>query len=158
MYEAMLKRNEGVRTKVYKDSLGIPTVAVGFNLKRLDARERLAEVGAVYEDVLLGKALTLAQVDKLLAVDIAECLEDLLRLFPDFDTLPPGAKQVLVDLRFNLGGRGLRGFSNTLAEFRARRFSTAGDRLAKSLWAKQVGRRAVENIALLKSLGDVKLP
>ncbi len=157
MYEAMLRRHEGVRNKVYKDTLGIPTVGVGFNLRRQDARDRISEVGASYDDVLSGKAtLTDAQIDALLATDIAECIADL-RLILPFDTLPPVARAVLVDLRFNLGGRGLRGFTHTLDEIRAGRFSAAGDRLGKSVWALQVGRRAVENIALLKALGDAKV-
>ncbi len=158
MYKEMLKRNEGVRNKVYKDSLGIPTIGVGLNLRRLDSRERLAAVGAAYDDILVGKAiLTDAQIDTLLAEDIDDCVKDLKALLPKFDAYPPEARAVLVDLRFNLGGKGLRGFNHTLDEFRAGRFSAAGDRLKKSVWFLQVGRRAKENVAILKAIPDLQV-
>lgn len=151
----MMRLNEGVRAKVYKDSLGIPTIGVGFNLMRLDARDRLAKLGLKYEDVLLGKVeLMPDQIDFLLDEDIAECLTDLKTMFVDFARFPEPVRHVLIDLRFNLGGRGLRGFPNTLSDLRNRQYSAAADRLAKSKWASQVGKRATRNIAALKSVPD----
>lgn len=153
MYKDIIKRHEGLRSKVYKDSLGIPTIGVGFNLMRLDARDKLKAVGASYENLILGKTvLNNNQIEVLLEQDIYACIKDLKSLFPTFDTLPENVRLVLVDLRFNLGGKGLRGFKNTLKHLQIGNYSAAADSLAQSLWAKQVGKRATENINLLKAV------
>lgn len=39
---------------MYKDSLGIPTIGIGFNLKRSDAPKLIAGVGANYNKILAG--------------------------------------------------------------------------------------------------------
>ncbi len=57
------KVNEGHYLHVYKDPLGIPTIGVGFNLKKSGARKKITDVGANYDLVLAGKQdLTEAQV------------------------------------------------------------------------------------------------
>ena len=66
-----LVRHEGKRLKVYKDSEGIPTIGVGFNLRRQDAKAKIEAFGLNFQDVLEGRvALTDAQVDSLLVADI----------------------------------------------------------------------------------------
>ena len=106
MIRELIKKHEGVRLKVYKDSLGIPTVGVGFNLNRPDANAVLASVGAKHADVVAGKPLTDAQVDALLDKDLDACEKDLEALIPDIRSFPVEAQAVLMDLRFNLGGAG----------------------------------------------------
>src|SRR3990172_5316451 len=39
---------EGKKSKAYLDSRGIPTIGIGFNLQRADARQLLKDVGADY--------------------------------------------------------------------------------------------------------------
>lgn len=149
----LIKKHEGVRFSMYKDSLGIPTVGVGFNLKRPDADAVLASVGANLTSVMLGKPLNAAQVDALLEKDIAACAADLRTMIPGFDTLPEKAGAVLMDLRFNLGGAGLRKWPKTLASFRAHDWEAAAKNIeSNTIWRSQVGKRADENIALLRSI------
>jgi lysozyme len=150
----MLRRNEGVRHYVYLDSLGIPTVGVGFNLRRTDSHVRLALVGANMDRLLAGEPLSEEQIDKLLQLDINDALDDMPRLCPNFESMPVDAQLVLIDMRFNLGPGRLRAFHRTLRAFRAGRFADAADFIAGTPYAKQVGVRALRNCAALRKLGN----
>jgi hypothetical protein len=99
-----IKKHEGVRAKVYKDTLGIPTIGVGFNLLRPDARQICSDFGIDYDIILSGQAiLTMKQIDDLLDKDIKACVDDLKVLFSDWDSRPENFKLVLTDMRFQLG-------------------------------------------------------
>ncbi len=149
----MLKRHEGYRVHAYLDSLGIPTVGVGFNLTRKDAREKITALGLDFEQVLAGKqALDWSRVDKLLTDDINESIADLRAVMPGFDDLPEEAQLVLVDLRFNLGLTRLRAFKRTLEAFGQHKFKKAAGFLEATLWARQVGARARADVARLRRL------
>ena len=54
-----LKKHEGVKNKVYMDSVGIPTIGVGFNLNREDAPQKIKALGLDYNLVKSGKKLLL---------------------------------------------------------------------------------------------------
>ena len=58
---------------------------------------------------------------------------------------------VLVDLCFNMGWDTLSQFHNTLAYIKAGDYVTASENLLNSLWARQVGVRAIKLADLLKS-------
>lgn len=115
-----IRRHEGCKTNMYRDSKGHPTVGVGFNLDRPDARRRLQGVGADYEKVYKGiQALTAEQIDSLFEQDVADAIRaarqgvDSARkwawhgkTYPKcttFDMLPQEAKLVAVDMAFNVG-------------------------------------------------------
>jgi len=50
----MVATYEGNESCVYDDSMGIPTIGIGFNLQRSDAPSLIAGVGADYNSVLSG--------------------------------------------------------------------------------------------------------
>jgi len=52
--QTMIAESEGNESCVYNDSLGIPTIGIGFNLQRSDAPSLIASVGADYNSVLNG--------------------------------------------------------------------------------------------------------
>jgi lysozyme len=56
-----------------------------------------------------------------------------------------------VDMRFNLGSVGFRGFRNTIAHIEAGRYGAAADGMLASAWSKQVGHRAVELAAMMRT-------
>jgi lysozyme len=161
--KALIKKHEGVCLWAYTDSLGIWTVACGFNLERAGAREALLKAGAnatvIYAAVDAAKkagkkrtateVVSMTQVDTLLDADIATSYADLRSFIPTFDKMPENARAVLVDLHFNMGGPTLRTFKTTLGCFKAGDWAGAADGLKKSKWATQVGIRAQEDIGLL---------
>jgi lysozyme len=147
-------KHEGVRSLMYYDSLGIPTIGVGFNLLRDDAKERVAKVGGNYNSIATKKSrLDPNQISALLDLDIDDCVKDLRALFTAFDAMPLVVQKCLVDLRFNLGPTRFRGFPNTIADFKKGDYKSAARRLSVSKWAGQVGKRATEIIGLLNSVG-----
>ncbi len=153
--DEMLRRNEGVRTAAYRDSLGIPTIGVGFNLKRKDARAVLADLGVSYDEVIAGKAMSDVDVSRLLRFCIDECVADVRALVPTLDDMPIEAQLVLIDLRFNVGPKSFRGFNSprgTLFLFRNGHYKGAAIQLEGSKWARQVGSRAVRSIQMLRRL------
>jgi len=145
--------NEGKRNIVYNDSLGIPTIGVGFNLRRRDASSKIESFGLSYSDVLTGKvSLTDEQIDTLLDADIETAINTIAKkLFPDFDTIDSDRQVILVDLAFNMGYSRLSKFKNTIAAINSGNWETAANELKDSIWYNQVGNRGVRNVETIKS-------
>lgn len=146
-------RWEGWHEKRYFDSLGVPTVGVGFNLQREDARDRLAGVDADYDAVLKGSAeLTDAQVIALLHRDLEDSLTSARRLVRTFDLLPYSAQLIIVDMVFNLGATKFALFKRTRAAFEAFDYRTAAAEMRDSKWYTQVGHRSVHHVDAIERL------
>lgn len=144
--------NEGVRRTRYFDSLGIPTVGVGFNLQRADARQKIVALGYDYDAVLDGsQSLSDAAVDSLLADDVEAAFASAARLVANFDALNDARQAVVVDMIFNLGAASFMRFTGTIAAIEAADFARAAAQMADSKWARQVGGRARRNIDAMAS-------
>ena len=146
-------RNEGKKNAMYKDSLGIPTIGVGFNLKRGDAPAKIAALGLSYNNVLAGtQTLTDDQIYSLLDADINVSINQTAkRLFPDFDNIDDDRQVILIDLSFNMGYTRLSGFKNTIAAINSGDWERAADELQDSNWFRQVGNRAIRNVETIRS-------
>lgn len=125
-----LIRHEGIRLRVYTDTVGVPTIGVGRNLK---------DKGISHDEAML-----------LLQHDLEECERDC-ETFPWFAALDAIRQRVIVDMRFNLGAAGLRKFTNTLAAVSRGDYETAASGMLKSLWAKQVKGRAVRLAEMMRT-------
>lgn len=142
----MLTLNEAWRPRVYRDSLGIPTVGVGFNLSRPDARAKLTAVGANFDAVLAGtEAMNANAVGQLLEDDIAAAVADLRTIFPGWDALSGNRQLALLDMRFNLGPARFRGFRQMIAAVQAGSWTEAANQMRASAWATQVKSRALKD-------------
>ena len=117
-----LKRDEGVRLKMYKDSVGLWTIGVGRNIEERGISEQEAEV--------------------LLANDIQIALRDCEDIFDDFYSHPYDVQRALANMSFNLGKPTLSKFRNMIAAVDACDYALAADEAMDSRWAKQVGARA----------------
>ena len=127
---AELRRDEGVEYTPYMDTVGVPTIGVGHNMRAVPLPKDWAS------------PLTDAQVDQLLAADLQAVFDGLDGYLPWWRKLDYERQRVLVNMAFNLGINGLLGFKNTLAAVQQGRYSAAGAGMAASKWATQVGARA----------------
>lgn len=146
-----IERHEGGRyDRVYEDSEGHPTIGIGFNLDREDAREKIEGLGLDYDAVKSGEAsLTDAQIDTLFAGDVDQAIADARNVVTDFDGLSADRQLVLADMAFNLGGEGLAGFHNMIEAINEGDWATASDEMLDSHWAQQVGSRATDDADLM---------
>lgn len=139
-----LRRFEGVRPRVYKDSEGIPTVGVGFNLEKPNARILLRSVGADYRSILNGsQSLSNEQIDRLLYLDIQDAIKTAKTIVKTFDSQPVEVQVIIVDMAFNLGNR-LSEFRKMIQAVNNFDYNTASVEMLNSQWATQVKGRAVE--------------
>lgn len=159
---ADLDRHEGYREFAYPDPLSklfrkYPNVRWGFK----PAREILAKLGVDVEDAVgLGHPWTVgygftngvhidSRISRLMAKRKLEELalaihRDLFLTLTWYHTASYETKTVLINMYFNLGRAGLLSFRNTLRYISERNYKQASANMLKSLWAKQVTRRAKE--------------
>ena len=148
LYE-LIKDHEGYRTRVYKDTVGKPTIGIGFNLTRPDARKLITSIGANYNNILLGKEeLTDKQIRDLYDICIRIAIKDAQTFMPSLINQPKNIKLAIVDMAFNLGYNNLNKFKNTKDLLVAGKYNDAANEVLNSKWANQVKRRAT-NIAKL---------
>ena len=121
-----LKADEGVKSCVYEDSLGLKTIGVG---RLVDSRKP-------------GAGLRPSEIDFLLQTDIDDRIEQLTRRLPWFQSLDDARKGVLLNMAFQLGVDGLLGFKNTLAMVESGKYSEAAQGMLQSKWASQTPARA----------------
>jgi lysozyme len=115
---SQLRRDEGVRYGLYKDSLGIDTFGTGFTFPIDDAEN----------DFILANRI--AKVQAQLAP---------YQWYSQLDTVRRGAVE---NLCYNVGLNGLLHFVHFIAALARQDWITAKSELANSLWAQQVGARA----------------
>ena len=124
--------NEGYRQHVYKDSMGIPTIGIGFNL----------EEGFTKEESML-----------ILRLRLSKLITELCDRVPVFTDLSQIRKIVLLDMAYNLGVPGLLKFRKMLAALCERDYQLAAKEMLDSRYASQVKGRAQRN-ALMMETGE----
>lgn len=130
LLEQELTRDEGVRSKVYYDSLNIPTIGIGRNLR--------------------DKGLSPDEISYLFANDIKQVCAELDAHVPWWRNMSDARQRVLCNMCFNLGLNGVLGFVNTLVAMQQGRYEDAADGMAKSKWDTQVGARADRLEAMMR--------
>lgn len=141
---------EGRRNKTYIDTMGHPTVGIGFNLGADGAQDAVEALGLNYDQVRAGtQILTDAQVDTLFEQSVNKAIADARTVVPNFDTIPADKQIVIVDMIFNLGVAGFSTFRNTIAAINNQDWITAARQMQQSLWYKQVGDRAKADCDLM---------
>jgi len=148
-----IKDHEGYRPNVYKDSLGIPTIGIGFNLTRPDARLIAKKVGVNYEDILSGKsALTDEQIKEIFKITLTIAYNDAKKWIPNFDSLPKNIKLGVLDMSFNMGFTRLNKFVKTKDYILKGEYGNAANEIQKSKWSTQVGKRVNSIVKLFSSV------
>lgn len=130
---SLIQMHEGRIAHAYTDSLGFLTIGVGH---LIDERKG----GKLPEHI----------IDALFEHDMEEHINELLITLPWMRDLDVVRQAVLIDMYFNLR-RKLLGFTKLLAQLKAGRFDGAADEMMNSLWAKQVGIRAMRLSQMMHS-------
>jgi GH24 family phage-related lysozyme (muramidase) len=144
--------NEGRRLRVYKDTRDIPTIGVGFNLQRKDARQQITDLGHDFDRIMAGtESLTERSADALRDFAVDEAVETARRVVPSFDDLNEDRQIALADMAGNMGGNTLSKFKKMLAAIEANDWKTAAEEAKNSKWYHQVGDRAERNIRLMQT-------
>jgi len=151
---AELERDEGLKLKAYKDTVGKWTIGVGRNLDDVGLRLHEMEKLNISLDSVKLKGITGEQAMYLLDSDIDGVMVDLDMHLPWWRTLDEVRQRVLCNMCFNLGINGLMGFKNTLKLISTKRYREAADNMLLSKWAGQVGKRA-NRLADLMRLGPI---
>lgn len=127
-----LTRDEGVRLKPYQDTVGKTTIGVGRNLD--------------------DKGITHAEATMMLHADIEDCVQHALEVFPAFKNLPEPAQRVVVNMIFQLGAAGFRGFGRFITAVRCHAWHSAADEALDSRAAHQAPERFKRHADTLRSL------
>ena len=128
-----LIRDEGIRLRPYKDSVGKLTVGVGRNLD---------DVGISTDEAML-----------LLRNDITAATNSLEQAFPWTQAMDSVRQSALVNMAFNMGIGGLARFKNFLAACQQGDWAEAKVQMLDSIWAEQVGARA-QRLAIQIETGE----
>ena len=146
---AMLGAHEGYRPEPYLCPAGYWTIAIGRNIEakpltlaemrdlmpdyNSDAHEQLETL----KEFLFEHPVDRATAEKWLLADLEEfhkgCRED----YPGFDEFPVSAQHALIDMSYNMGRAGLRGFPGMNAAIRDRDWEKAAAEALDSKWARE---------------------
>ena len=130
-----LRRDEGEKFVAYQDSKGFWTIGIGICI---DSR-------------VPGAGITPEESIYLLNNRIAKWNTILYARLPYFQNLDPVRQAVLIDMTHNLGFDGLEKFTNFLHCMAQGDWNGAAGEMLDSLWAKQVGDRAIRLAQQIKT-------
>ena len=126
-----IERHEGFRSKPYRCTSSKLTIGIGRNLD---------DVGIRYSEAKF-----------MLKNDLEECRLDLRKIFPQqLDSLPDYVQEVLMNMRFQLGSRGFRGFKKLIGAVHGWDFELAAIEMLVSRWARQTPERANELAGVMR--------
>ena len=127
-----LKIDEGVKYEIYNDHLGYPTFGIGHLVVESDEEHGKP----------VGTPISEERVNAVFDKDVAVMVDEAKKIFPNLDTLPEEAQQVIVNMTFNMGRPRLSQFKKFIAGVNAGDWDKAAVEMMDSRWAKQVGARA----------------
>ena len=131
--------HEGVRTKPYKDSLGLWTIGVGHLIG--DGKSLPPQYNREFSK---DEIKAMFQQDYQKHAQAASGI-------PGFNNQNEKSKGALIDMTFNMGPAWYRKWPNFTRALAAGDNQGAANQLQGSKWAGQVGRRAQEDIAMIRA-------
>lgn len=140
MYEdvkSRIKQHEGFLTKVYLDSLGKATIGYG---------HLLTEDDDFVEGVIYDKDILESLFDK----DFNKAVSDATELLKGY-TVAPLAREVIIEMVFQLGKTGVSKFKNMFAALKEYDYTRAAAEMMNSAWYRQTPSRCEELSNLMRS-------
>ena len=125
-----VKAHEGFRNSVYKDTLGKRTVGYG----HLCVEDH-------WED---NREYTVPELERVLEADLNNAIQGAEELCSDCPDLKDQAKEIIVEMVFQLGKTGVSKFRNMWKALKVPDYPTAAKEMLDSRWAKQTPGRAKE--------------
>lgn len=126
-----MERDEGRKSVLYLDTKGISTAGIGHNCISSPLPEGMSF------------PLDDGEIDQLYAFDMGKVFDSLDEEFPWWRNMSYARQRVVANMCFNLGLHKLEEFQNTMAAMEQGRYKAAENGMLASLWAKQVGERAI---------------
>jgi lysozyme len=127
--QAWIKKCEALRLKLYTDSLGYPSIGWGR---------------------CLTKGISVDEAELMFQNDFKDAVNQLEKM-SWYRMQPPGVKQALINMNFNLGIFKLLKFKSMIAALEAKNYTLAAQEALNSLWATQVGQRAKDVAVMIRS-------
>lgn len=119
-----LALHEGIRKFPYKCTAGKLTIGIGRNIE---------DIGVSDDEIYY-----------MLKNDIRRVDQELNNAFRFYKDLDPVRKDAMINMAFNLGLTRLRGFVYALKMMEEKEYEEASMEFLDSLWASQVGQRALD--------------
>lgn len=129
-----LYRDEGIRLKPYRDTVGKLTIGVGRNLQ---------DRGISSEEAFF-----------MLENDIQIVIKALRETYPWFDLINSVRQRALCNMAFNLGMRGLASFRKFLAHMAMAQYFEASREMLLSKWSRQTGQRSIRLSRMIETGED----
>jgi GH24 family phage-related lysozyme (muramidase) len=146
-----LKLHEGNESHRYYDSKNIPTIGVGYNLRRPQTKADMKSLGLDYNKVMNGTVgLNPAQIQYLLDKDIDEAIAGAKIYIPNLETHPPEVQSIVVNMIFNMGLNKMNHPSKGFMKMKAALlqnppdYQEAAKQMIDSKWYKDVKLRATD--------------
>lgn len=164
----LIRQNEGFVACPYKDSKGIATIGIGYNLTNSSARKDLENAGITNIDAIMnyqaGSTNCPANAPKITEAQAIKLLENYLPKAratavdfaggeSEFQSHPEDMQKILIDMAYNLGEarfNGPKGFNNMKAALRNHNYVDVAKEMVNSDWYTQVGNRAKELVKVVE--------
>ena len=134
--KARIKKHEGFRDVMYKDSLGFATIGYGHLILPTDN----------YVD---GKQYSKEVLDAVFDKDFQNALDNANKLMSGYD-LVDQAKEVICEMVFQLGIGGVSKFKNMWKALEKEDYFSASQEMLDSRWARQTPKRAEDLSNIMK--------
>ncbi len=149
----MLRQDEGLRYRAYKDTVGNITVGIGFNMDSPSAKGLWlhADIPESFNSIYTQEAyLSTNSVNKLLNTCIDTCRIDLeAMIMRDITSYPDYVQLALINLMFNMGKSTFSHFTTFISLIKAENFSGAAEDLKTTKYATELPLRCERICSLL---------
>ena len=138
-----IKTHEGFSARIYKDSVGKPTVGYGFLVTALSPDEIALNGGNI-------EPMSRETAEKILNLKVAKLQKRVFQCLPWLESKPQGVQDTLIEIAYQLGLAGLMGFRHTLGCIETGDYAQAAKNLRASLLYRQTPKRVEDYIRGLR--------
>ena len=143
----LIAQHEGKRSCVYTDTMGHPTIGIGYNLDQYGAQEAIESVGADYDSVRDGtQCLTDTQIFDLFDPSYQRAVSGARAAVSSYDLLCCSVQNVMTDMDYNLGDAGFASFTTFIGLVNEGSWAAAAEDGRNTRWCGEVGSRCFDDM------------